>query len=123
PRLVIRRLHQERPEDVAHVEDRIGDSPRGIGHASPSRCCSTVASHVGSECRALYATSRSKTSSRRRSHALPGKCCCIASRHARTGMRNAASLFHEICAVRNAPPSRKKTVPLKRNSSGTSPSA
>src|SRR5205085_574633 len=85
--LVLERGPPVRPQQVALVEDGVGDLPDRVGHSRPSSSSATASSHVGSARRALYATRRSKTSVRSRSHALPGKASSIASFQTRTGSR------------------------------------
>ena len=61
-------------------------------------------------------------SRRMRSHSVPGKYASIRSRQTATGSRNRASRSHGTCATENPVAPRVKTVPLKRKSSGISPS-
>ena len=57
----------------------------------------------------------------RRNHPPPGKYWSIVSRQSATGSRNRLSRFQGIGSAAKPPSPLVNTVPLKRNTRGTSP--
>ena len=144
PAPVLGRGGAVRIQDVALVEDRVGDAADGVeGHgriASPGSAAalgsdpvsarppsasraSRVESQVGRARLALNADSSSSVSRLQRSHALLGKWMSTRSRQMLTGIRYEASALHGTSSTEKLSPLATKTVPLNSRSSGIVPSS